>query len=265
MYSGPDDIPALMQHLTARDRFIIDLLGRHQVLTIDQIHRIAFGSRRSARRRVAELCDFDALTRFRGRVSPGSQAYRYTLGYTGTILHAAATGQRLPTRPAWRERLARIAASPVLGHRLGVNDFFCRILACTRDRADLMLTEWLSETETADLTGGMIRPDAAATLRNGEREHRFWFEHDADTETLARLAAKADRYAELLAGHDRTVLFELTGPVREANLLAALTERRWPMPIAITVTDRATDPTGPVWRLVGRPGLWRLIDLEQVL
>jgi hypothetical protein len=111
----------------------------------------------------------------------------------------------------------------------------------------------------------MIRPDAAAILRDGEREHRFWFEHDTDSETHARLAAKAERYADHLAGHDRTVLFELTGPVREANLLAALTERRWPMPIATTVTDRANDPTGPVWRLVGRPGLWRLTDLTSAL
>lgn len=260
LYSGPDDIPRVLARLTDRDRTLVDLLGRHRVLTIDQIQRIAFHSLRSTRRRLADLMGYDVITRFRGLLRPGSQAYRYTLGYTGAVLHAATTDQPLPTRTAWREHLARLTASPTLGHRIGVNDFFCRIIGATRTRPDWTLTEWLSEAETWDLTGGMIRPDAAATIHhNGTTS--IWFEHDTDTETLHRVVAKVDRYAQLLTGHHRVLALELTGPVREANFLAAVGDRSWPLPIATTITARAADPTGPVWRLVGKPGLWHMSRL----
>ena len=123
------------------------------------------------------------------------------------------------------------------------------------------MIEWRSESETGDLTGGMIRPDAAATVRDGDRESAFWLEHDTGTETLIRLVAKVDRYCDLLVGYGRAVCFELPNTGREANLHAALGTQRRPIPIATTVTSRAADPTSPVWRLHGRPGLWRIIDL----
>ena len=128
IYSEPDDFPGLLARLTPRDRFLIDLLGRHQVLTLDQIQRLYYPSLRAARYRVTSLHEYDVLARFRALVRPGSQAFRYTLGYAGAVLHAAATEQPLPRRAAWSESRTRLAASPKLSHLLGVNDFFCRIL-----------------------------------------------------------------------------------------------------------------------------------------
>lgn len=265
VYSAPEDIPGLLARLTPRDRLLIDLLGRHSVLTIDQIHCLYFRSLRTTRYRIAILLEYGVLARFRALVRPGSQAFRYTLGFAGALLHAAATEQPLPRLPAWNERLTRLAASPKLPHLLGVNDFFCRILATARHSDNVDLTEWRSETETGELTGGMIRPDAAATITTGESACAFWFEHDTGTETLARLVAKVDRYCDHLTGSGRTVCFELPSAAREANFHAVLAGQRRPLPVATTVTDRAADPTGPVWRVAGRPGVWRLVDVTTSL
>lgn len=261
VYSAPEDIPGLLARLTPRDRLLIDLLGRHSVLTIDQIHLLYFRSLRTTRYRIATLLEYGVLSRFRALVRPGSQAFRYTLGFAGALLHAAAIDQPLPRPPAWNERLTRLAASPKLPHLLGVNDFFCRILATARDSGDVDLTEWRSEAETGEITGGMVRPDAAATVNIRGGSCAFWFEHDTGTETLARLVTKVDRYCNHLAGSGRAICFELPSAAREANFHAALAGQRRPLLIATTVTSRAADPTGSVWRRPGQPGLWRLTDL----
>lgn len=251
----------ILARLTERDRILVDLLGRHRVLTVDQIHRLLFNSQRATRYRLAILVDLDVLTRFRTAVRPGSQAFRYTLGYAGARLHAASTDAPLPRRAAYADQLARTAASRHLDHLVASNDFFTRIAMQARRRPALDLAEWRSEAEAVDLTGGMIRPDAAATVTESGRSCAFWFEHDTGSETLARLAAKADRYAAHLAAAGRTVLFELPSPVREDQLHDALAGRRWPFPIATAITARSADPTGRVWLPVGQGELRSLIDL----
>jgi DNA-binding Lrp family transcriptional regulator len=259
--SPQEEILRTMQRLTERDRALVAILGRHRVLTIDQIQRMFFSSVRATRYRMDLLLDLDVLTRFRFNVRPGSQAYRYALGYTGARLHAAATNAPMPRRAAHTEQLTRIAASNHIDHLVAVNDFFARITATARQRKDVTLSEWRSESEAVDLTGGMIRPDAAATVIDAGRELAFWFEHDTGSETLARVAAKADRYAKHLAFAGRALLFELSSEPRESNLHRELAARRWPFPIATTVLQRSNDPVTRVWRLVGRNDLHALIDL----
>lgn len=167
----------------------------------------------------------------------------------------------MPRRAAHAEQLTRIAASMHIDHLVAVNDFFTRITASARGRSDLALTEWRSESEAVDLTGGMIRPDAAATVTATGRDLAFWFEHDTGSETLTRVAAKADRYAKHLAGAGRVLLFELSSETREANLHRELAGRHWPFPIATSILQRSADPVGRVWRRVDRDGLCGLTEL----
>jgi DNA-binding Lrp family transcriptional regulator len=259
--SPHEEMLRIMQRLTERDRALVAILGRHRVLTIDQISRMFFTSIRATRYRMNVLLDLDVLTRFRFNVRPGSQAYRYALGYTGVRLHAAATDAPMPRRAAHAEQLTRIAASNHIAHLIAVNDFFTRIAAVAHQREDIDLTEWRSESEAVDLTGGMIRPDAAATVAASGRELAFWFEHDTGSETLARVAAKADRYAKHLAFAGRALLFELPSEARETNLHRELAGHRWPFPIATTVLQRSSDPVGRAWRQVGRGNLCGMVEL----
>lgn len=248
----------LVQRLTDRDFALIDLLGRHKVLTIDQITDLLFTTTRFARERVTVLVELDVVTRWRRAARPGSQAYRHSLGYTGAYLHAAATGAPEPRPTAFDRRTADLIASTRLDHHLGVNAFFARLTRATRHCADLDLTEWLSEAEAGALTGGLVRPDGAGTLTTPAGPLEFWFEHDRGTETMHRLAGQVERYRDRLPGLDRALLIELTNPAREDHLHDALAEVRPHFTVATATTDRAENPAASVWRVLHRPGLLRL-------
>lgn len=256
-------LTGVLRRLTPRDFEMIELLGRHSMFTIDQLSALLFTSDRSARRRLEVLRELDVVARFRTCVRPGSQAYRYTLGHTGAYLHAAARGEPAPRRPAWERRMAELATSPRSGHLLGANDFFTRLSAACRKSSVFELVEWLSETETAQLTGGIVRPDASGVLASVNASIETWFEYDTGTETIERVAAKLERYRVHLAVWQRTLLFELTSQAREDHLHAAWGGTRVRFPVATTVHGRAADPTGPVWRFMHRPGHWRLDEIGQ--
>ena len=257
--TNPDinNIAALLARLTNRDRAIIDTLGRHRVLTLNQLSWLFFTSTRAARDRINCLRDLDVLTRFRACQRPGSQAYRYTLGATGAYLHAAATGQPAPRPAALTRRLTELATNTHLAHLLGVNDFAARLHHAARHRGDWTVTEWLSEAEAGKRIGGSLRPDAGFTIHTTVQatsgEVALWYEYDTGTETLTTLAAKFDRYARVPGPARRSVLVELTAPGRETNLHQQLTEGHTGLAVATTTTAAAADPTKAVWWPLGSP------------
>ncbi|WP_051393548.1 replication-relaxation family protein [Glycomyces arizonensis] len=244
--------------MTDRDFTLIDLLGRHRVFTIDQITGLLFSSTRSARNRITRLLDLDLIDRWRTAQRPGSQAFRHTLGYTGAYLYSAARGLPVPRRVAFQHQQAELVASANLSHRLAVNDFFARLTQATKDRPDLALHEWLSESEAGALTGGLVRPDAAATITGADDPVEFWFEHDRGTETLHRVVEKVGRYRTRLPSLHRALVFELTSEAREDHLHAALAGTEPHFTVATATADRTTDPTKAIWRILHRPGLRRL-------
>lgn len=253
----------IVRHLTDRDFTLIDLLGRHRVFTIDQITGLLFSSTRSARNRVARLLDLEILDRWRIAQRPGSQAFRHTLGYTGAYLHSAAHGLPVPQRAAFQRQQAELIASANLSHRLAVNDFFARLTRAAKDRPEFALHEWLSEAEASALTGGLVRPDAAATITGADGAIEFWFEHDRGTETLHRLAEKVDRYRTRLPTLHRALIFELTSEAREDNLHTVLAGTTPHFTVATATTERTADPTAASWRVLHRPGFRRLDQLTE--
>jgi hypothetical protein len=259
--SSQRDLSRIVHLLTDRDFTLIDLLGRHRVLTIDQITDLLFTTTRLARERITTLVGLDMVTRWRRAVRPGSQAYRHSLGYTGAYLHAAATGEREPTLPVFQRQTADLIASSRLEHLIGVNDFFARLTKATRRLPHLELTVWLSEAEAGALTGGLVRPDGAGTFNSPTGALEFWFEHDRGTETMHRLAGQVERYNERLPGFDRALLIELTNPAREDHLHEALADVRPHFTVATATIDRTEDPTERVWRGLHRSGLWRIDQL----
>jgi hypothetical protein len=253
--------------LTDRDRFLCRLLLDHQVLTTTQIRSVAFQSLRRAQLRLAQLHQLRIVDRFRPLTSPGSAPGHWVLDSLGAIVVAAERGVEV-SELAWRrDKSVALTTNAQLAHLVGVNGFFCGLLAAARRQpgSDLML--WWSARRCAGAWGDIVRPDGYAVWVEGDRRVAFLLEYDNGTETLARLAAKLDRYHQLFTatGRQLPVLFAFPGPGRETEARRVL--RHPGVPVATASLTPGTSPAEAVWLPLhqdrsGQPRV-RLIDLRQ--
>jgi hypothetical protein len=268
-----------LRQLTARDRYVLDVLAEHQALTAAQIARLKYDDLNTARKRLVLLHRRRVLDRFRDGVRPGSQPWRYTLGPIGAAIVAATRGSSVPRPTVHADRVLRLARSPRLKHLLGVNEFFVRLAAHARNHPHYALTWWLNEQRATAECAGLAHPDGLGTWTHrpgpdhqpgrqvGEREVTFFLEHDTGTESLHRLITKLGGYAEarLGDGPDHPVLFWLPSADRERNLHQLLDRRPPPVRVATAVHTHAdgrdTDPADPVWLVPGTASRRRLIDV----
>src|SRR6266545_2181680 len=77
------DVAGELRRLMPRDRWLLDLLHHHQMFSTEQIAALAFDNVRTARNRLNQLGQRGVLARFRDCVRPGSQSWRWTLGWVG--------------------------------------------------------------------------------------------------------------------------------------------------------------------------------------
>ena len=265
-----------LRQLTDRDRYILDVLAEHHVLTADQIARLKFTDDNTARKRLILLHRRKILDRFRDGVRPGSQAWRYTLGPVGAVIAAATRGTAPPRPAAHADRILRLARSPRLHHLLGINEFFVCLAATARHHPGYALTWWLNEKRATAACAGAARPDGLGTwTHQSPSRHRsitFFLEHDTGTEPLQRLVAKLPGYAEarLADGPDHPVLYWLPSHEREQHLHRLLQRSPSTVPVATAVhgarplhrpVPAGADPAGQVWAIPGVPGRHHLIDL----
>ncbi|RZU76040.1 protein involved in plasmid replication-relaxation [Micromonospora kangleipakensis] len=248
-------------HLTDRDRWLLHLLDEHQVLTTDQIHRLAFRAERTCQIRLVELRALDLLDRFRfARADGGSHPWHWVLGLAGTRFQAAVTRRPSPTERSHRERLLRLSASPTLTHLVAVNEFFVRLHHAARTSADTSLDRWWSEAMAARqfLT---VHPDGHGLWTTAARTVGFFLECDRGTESLPRLVAKLGRYADLVrrGGPRYPVLFWLPPGGREAHLQHAL--RRMDLPVPVATATHDTDPAAAGWLPADA---WRRVNLTEL-
>ena len=239
--------------LTPRDRFLLDLLAEHQLLTTTQLIRVAFPSRTMAQRRLLRLHQLRVLDRFRWNQIVGSTDWHYTLGPVGEAIVAARNATNPPSAAAHARRVERLAASLQLDHLLGINDVFTRLAAHSLTQPDTVLETWRSEKGCAEYCGAIVRPDGYGCWREGNRSVRFFFEYDTGSEPLTKVVAKLPGYDDLaIAGVPEVlVLFWLPTARREANLQAAITRAHSSVATATTSADlvdaHAGNPAGPVW------------------
>jgi Replication-relaxation len=258
---------AVIGVLTGRDRHIIEVLAEHQVLTSHQLAEMAFPSRDVAQRRLLRLYQLKVLDRFRWYITAGSLPWHYTLGVVGAELIAAA-GATTPPRPGQlRERQARLATSPRLGHLLGVNGFFTALAGHARTHPDTALAAWSSEARCAEHYGRIIRPDGSGVWVEAGRRVEFFLEYDTGTELLRRLVDKLAGYADLAraGGPTGTVLFWLPSTAREANLRDALgANPRVPVATAAATWAAAAGccPADAIWLPTGASPRRRLAELS---
>jgi len=95
-------------HLTDRDRELTRLVGRHRVLTTDQLATLRFSNLTTARHRLSVLVQLGLLRRFRPHRDTGSAPWHYVLGPVG----AALLGQEDRDKKKWRRRSAPTGSSP---------------------------------------------------------------------------------------------------------------------------------------------------------
>ncbi|WP_225725641.1 MULTISPECIES: replication-relaxation family protein [unclassified Nocardia] len=253
--------------LLDRDRRLLSLLAEHKVLATDQIASLEFTSTRRAQDRLAKLREMGMLFAFRESLyGGGTSQTRHALGYSGARLIAAQRAERPPTPAAHALFLERLACSPTLEHRLGINGFFAALAAyrnpaCYPNPPALEgLTHWWSERQCANQfwisafdPDPAIRPDGYGCWEQDGRRVRFFLEYDTGTETLSTVAAKLADYQDFPTDLFGILLFSLHSSRRETGLRTAL--RRTlvhgnpGLVIATTARDLAdhNDPAGPVW------------------
>ena len=150
--------PSVWFRLVERDRRLLVLLAEHRVLTTEQIAAVEFTSVRRAQDRLRILRELGMVFAFRDSFAAGGTSpNRHTLGYAGARLIAAQREQAPPTPAGHRLALERLAASPRLGHLLGVNQFFCDLTAYARH------TRSEPSASTATETGSTHASRAQAT------------------------------------------------------------------------------------------------------
>lgn len=239
--------------LTPRDLLLLDILDEHQVLTTDQLARLAFPSHDRAQQRLRMLARRGVLARFRSCTRPGSDPWHYALGPVGAAITAAGRGAAPPRPAAHAARLLRLARNPRLSHLLGCNEFFVTLAHHARTVGGCHLEAWWGERRSTNSCGGMARPDAYGVWRSGPNRTAFFLEHDTGTEPLARLVDKLAGYQQVATGDGSTppVLFWLPSARREHGFRALLNAA--PVPVATATADNtnASTPAGAVWLPAG--------------
>ncbi|MGH9090292.1 MAG: replication-relaxation family protein [Acidimicrobiales bacterium] len=258
---------SVLRSLTERDRFVVNLLGEHQVLTTGQVTQLAFPRLDVAQRRLLRLVRLGVLDRFRPYAAVGSRPWHYTVGPVGASLAAAQRGADPPSPAALRRRTTRLAESPRLAHLVGCNGWFCALAAYARAGEGRQVAAWWSERRTAARFGALVRPDAYGAWVEGGRRVGFFVEYDTGTEVVGRVAAKLDGYAELAAagGPRVPVLMWLASATREAHLQRALASRPGPPTVATATAELASAtracPADSLWLVPGAGRRLQLVDL----
>ncbi|WP_407939992.1 replication-relaxation family protein [Micromonospora tarapacensis] len=236
-----------------RDRWLIELLGEHQVFTTEQVAALCFDHLHTARNRLVLLNQRGILARFRDGVRPGSQQWRWTLDLIGLAYLAARADQPAPKPATVRQRVNRLATSPKLGHLLGVNGFFVDLAAHARTTPGAELSVWWSERTCRTVTGELVRPDGHGVWTEHGTTVSFWLEWDQGTEQAHRVASKLDGYADLhrATGLNHLVLVWAPTPARETSLRSRLARHPAVASGTLTVATGAggttEHPAGPVW------------------
>lgn len=253
---------AVAPRLTPRDRALCGVLFDHRVLTTGQVVDYCFANVTTARHRLAELHRLRVLGRFRPFRPVGSAPWHWVLDTLGVEVVAADRGIEVARPTAHHARALALADSQRLAHLLGVNGVFCSLARWARGEQDAELAEWWPERRCVAEWGQVVRPDGFGVFCRGKTVVEFFVEFDAGTETLGRLAAKLDGYADLVraTGWSPWVAFYFPSPHREAEARKVLNNPT--VPVVTAADGLGADAGGAVWLPAGSVGARRhLVEL----
>jgi hypothetical protein len=183
--------------LTSRDQHIVTLVSRQGALTRAQImHVVGFGSIARTNAVLLRLVRHNYLTVRTQATLRGRTRHVYTLGVGGAELLAA---------PGATLRRFRECSDLFLDHRLAVNDTWAAFITATPPF--YQLSRWLSETELAKLSLGLV-PDGFAEYQVGVPSFAVFVEADLGTEVLKRWEQKVAAYLKLAANGQFLKVFD---------------------------------------------------------
>jgi hypothetical protein len=277
MRSSGDRVLRVRARLTDRDRLLLDWLADHRVLTTFQICHALFGSLDFAQRRLLKLHQLGLVDRFRPlRAGGGSYPWHYVLDRVGAEFVAASRDQTPPRPGQTIERKRRIAASRMLDHLLGVNQFFTDLAGWARTHRAAGLERWWSEQRCAEPGAfgttliSPVRPDGHGVFAEGGRRVAFFAEFDTGFEQHSVLLSKVGGYAGHVAkgGPAWPVLFWLPSAARERHVHRLLGGTRLAFPVATAARDSldaGACAADAVWLVVGGSDApRRLVDLADL-
>lgn len=261
-----DLIADLAGRLTARDRWLLQMLHEHRVLTSTQIAQLAYGATTTAAHRLHQLWQLRAVDRQQPLVAHGSAPMYYVLGDGGAAVLAAQHDISIRELGYHRATAIGILRSAKLAHTVGVNSILAALVAHARTHPGAQLVSWWSEPRCTQLWGDLVRPDAYGQWQEGATSLEFFLEYDTGSEPLHQLKSKLADYADLAhtTGTTIPVLFWLPTPTRETNARAAF--RNSPIPVATASPQPGnSDPADHLWQTISNDQpRRRLLDLAQL-
>jgi len=240
-------------------------VARHRVLTTPQLARLFFDSHKRASARLLDLLSLRVLDRFRPyRGAWGAHPWHWVVGPLGAgVLAAEHDDDPDKASRRWRgERVLAYATGQRLVHLVGTNEVFVSLADYARHDDGARLVEWLTESECAKWSGGIVRPDGLGVWEEGGAQVEFFLEYDRGTETLGRIVDKLRYYEkfEIERGASAWVLFMFESELRELRARDALSSAT--VPIATASVMR---PHDAVWLPLSTPaGRLRLVNLSGV-
>lgn len=178
--------------LPERDRALLRWLLVGDVVTSELAAVLAYGSLRTARRRLARLVELGLLRGFWAANSQRPRG-RYAYALVSSVRAALERGADGPPVPRRRDGPATTTI-----HQLATNDVLASFLRGARPWDGVGLMAWLPERAVGSLFDGYIVPDALAVIGIGEARICLFVERDLGTESARTVAAKVARYAAVL-------------------------------------------------------------------
>ena len=242
---------AVWTALPARDQRLLLWLLAGDVVTAQLASLLVYGALRVAQRRLARLVEYGLL---RGFWTASAQRPRGRHAYALTRA-ARSDLERLQWPEGPPDGPPALPASPPI-HQLATHDLLAAFLRAGRPEAGEGLVAWAPERPCGELLG-VVRPDALAGIRVGERTLALLLERDLGTERGEVLADKVRRYRSAFsrAPADGLAVGFVVESARRAQTIHALGRRQ---PGGLTVVTVAAerllaDPLGALWYDGGQP------------
>lgn len=192
--------------VTPTDRTLLDVIGRHPFLTLEDIAAVMEWQFKQARAQRNRLIRLGLLRLVEPEECSGQACVGELVELTGDGLASVAAQQGLSISRAVRYNglvgrgveqatLVRRKLLQNLAHTLGVNAIFAGLYRTAAERRkrshDDAVVEWRSP---AMCSNRLIRPDGYAVYRHDGRQFGFFLEYDRGTMSMAQYYAKFTAY-----------------------------------------------------------------------